>query len=266
MPLIFRIGGAPMPAAVGGGGDVFMRQSVFNNWPGQSANTPPDPQSTTQSLVFPSAVLPGSAIVLVGTLSNGGSVVASPTYQDAANGTWGSGTKLQQIDDTGQLQSMFLHCMQNSLGGWQTLDIVFANVEWQGAYLQEWINVPAASVIASTKNLQSGITATTTDLITSTGVAGAGNKAILLGFSAVTGDNNIANGGSGQGRPLVGSGFSGIDDPGVWNDNGEENTSTSPVMRAESQSFSSMGTVAATFTGTGGTDSYATFGLALKSN
>jgi hypothetical protein len=247
-------------------GPASLRQSVFNNWPGQSANTPPDPQSTTQSLTLPSSVLAGSTMVLVGTLSNGGSVVASPTYSDSANGTWGSGTKLQQIDDTGELQSMFLHCLQNSLGGWTTLNITFANVEWQGAYLQEWYGVPAASLIASVKNLQSGITATTTDLITSTGVAGAGNKAILLGFSAVTGDNNIANGGSGQGRPLVGSGFAGIDDPGVWNDNGEENTSTSPVMRAESQSFSSMGTVAATFTGTGGTDSYATFGLALKSN
>lgn len=239
-----------------------LRQSVFNNWPGQSALG--DPQSLTQSLTLPSAVLPGSTMVLVGTLSNGGAVVASPTYSESGDGTWGSGTKLQQIDDTGQLQSMFLHCLQNTAGGWNVLNITFANFEWQGAYLQEWVNVPAASVIASTKNLQSGITATTTDLITSTGVAGAGAVAILLGFSAVTGDNNIANGGSGQGRPLVGTGFSGIDDPGVWNDHGEENTSTSPVMRVESQFFSSgMGTVAATFTGTGGTDSYASFGLAL---
>lgn len=260
MPAIYL----PQPPAVVGG-QAFVRQSIGNNWPGQSALG--NPQSTTQSVTLPLPVLTGSTMVLTGTLSNGGSVVASPTYSDAANGTWSSGTKLQQLDDTANLQSMFFHCLQNSQGGWTTLNILFANVEWQGVYLQELVNVPTASLIASAKNLQSGISAITADLITSTAVAGAGNKALLLGFSAVTGDNSVANGGSGLGHPLAGTGFTSLDE--VWNDNGEENTSFAPLMRVESQFFASMGNVAATFTvaGTGtGTDSYANFAAAFKSN
>jgi hypothetical protein len=241
-----------------------MRQSVMGSWPGQNALG--DPQSLTQSLTLPSAVLAGSTLVLVQTLSNGGSTVAAPTNSDTVNGSWGSGPRLQQIDDTGGQQSLFLAVLQNSGSGSLTLNITYANLEWQGAYLQEWTNVPAASVIASNKRTQDNISATTTDLITSNTVAGASNKAVLIGFSSVMQDNSVANGGSGQGRPLVGTGFTGCDDPGVWNWNGEENTSTNPVMRVETQAFSSMGTVAATFTGTGGTDSYATIAVALKSN
>jgi hypothetical protein len=252
--------GALTPAT--GTGSATLLQSAFADAPGQNALG--DPQSLTQSITLPNPVTSGSYLVLVETVSNGGSTVTPPSNSDTVNGSWASGTKLQQIDDIGGQQSLLLFVKQNTGTGTLTLNITFPNLEWQGWYLQEWGNV--TGVIGSSKNTQDNDSSTTTDQVTSgTAIVGGGAKSVLIGFSSVMQDNSIANGGSGAGRPSVGTGFTEIDNPGVWNWNGEENTSLNPVMRVQMKSFSSAGSVQATFTPTGGAESYATFGLLLQS-
>jgi hypothetical protein len=244
--------------------NAFVRQSIFNNWPGQSANG--DPQNTNQSLTLPSNVLATSALVVFGTLSNGGSVVAAPTLNDTLNGA--GYTKLEQTDDTNSVgwQSTFLFYLPNSLAGAYRLDVVFANVEWQGIAVLEVTNVPAAPLIDHKSAKTLGYTATTTDDLSSGVLAGAGNKAILIGLGQTLGDASVLNGGSGLGRPNKGTNFTTLLE--VWNDNGEENTSFAPTGLIETQFFASMGNVAATFTGTGGTapDDLAMHAVALLSN
>lgn len=239
---------------------AFVRQYVFNNWRGQNALG--DPQSLTQAVALPSSVLAGSTIAVFSTLSNGGATGTPPGLTDTPNGA--AYTLLEQVDDIAQLQSLFLQMKQNSAAGAYALNLVFANVEWQGVAVLEIANVPAASLIAHASNLQTGVTSTATDLITSTAVAGAGNKALLIGHGQSTADSSVANGGSGLGRPNHGTGFSTVIE--IWNLLGGENTSNAPSALIEAQSFASMGNVAATFTGTGGTDNLGTIAFAVKSN
>lgn len=239
---------------------AFVRQTVFNNWRGQ--NVLGDPQSLTQAVTLPSNVLLGSTIAVFLTLSNGGATGTQPSLSDTINGA--AYATLEQVDDLPQLQSLFLQMKQNSAAGAYTLNLTFANVEWQGVAVLEIANVPAASLIAHKSNLQSGVTSTAADFITSTAVAGAGNKALLIGHGQSTADSSVANGGSGLGRPNHGTNFSTIIE--IWNLLGGENTSNAPSALIESQSFASMGNVAATWTGTGGTDNLGTIAFAVKSN
>jgi hypothetical protein len=260
---ILRLGGGAVLAIPGAGTNASVRQSSFNDWPGQ----PGDPQSLTESIDFSASlgnILAGSALIVVGTLSNGGAHVAAPSISDTTNGSYGS--PLQQIDDTGEQQSMFMWLFQNSAAGSApTLNATFANLEWQGLYWVEVINVPATCLIGSNALNVTNFTSTATDFLTcGTAITGSGQKALVFGFSESTGDADVANGGSGLGHPFAGTGYTTLDQP--WNWGGRENTSTAPVMRSEIQFFSSLSSVSPTFTGTGGTDSVADMGLALASN
>lgn len=240
---------------------AYVRQSNFGSWPGQSALG--DPQSLTQTLTLPLNVLAGSALVLFATDSNGGNPGPSISLSDTLSNSY---SQKQKIDDTlsSGWQSTYAYVVQNTSAGALTLTATYGNVEWQGLMLLEIANVPASCYLGVNGNLQTGYTATTTDGITSNTIAGGGVRAILLGFGMALGDQGVPNGGSGLGRPNAGTGFSTVSE--IWNWHGEENTSNAPAAIVTYKNYSSMGTVAATFTGTGGTDDYSSIAIALQSN
>lgn len=241
---------------------AFIRQSVSNNWPGQ----PGDPQSLTQSVALPSAVLAGSTIVVFGTQENLGTLIAAPTLSDTLNGAaYTLREKTDDIDSPDGLLSGYTWYLPNTAAGSYTLNLTYAHLEWQGVVVLEVSGVPAASLIGSNSAQSNGFTSTTADALSSGTIVGGGQKAILIGMGQSIADFGVANAGSGLGRPEHGTNFTTVAE--VWNLGGREGTSLAPSTMIESQNFASMGTVAATFTGTGGrADDLNIHGIALKSN
>jgi hypothetical protein len=225
---------------------------------GQSGN-----QSQSRTVALPQPVLAGSTLLVFATESNGGSTGAHIGVTDTLGSTY---TLVQQEDDTQtpEWQSVYMYAAYNASSGSVSVTADFGVLIWQGLVVMEVANVSPTPLIGSVKNLQKNISSTTTDLITSTAIAGGINNAILIGLSMVTDDQNAANGGSGKGRPNAGTGFT--DYLETWNWQGAENTSNSPSAMVVYRNSSSLGDAAVTMTPTGGTDDYVTLAIALQSN
>jgi hypothetical protein len=257
MPLIFRRSG--MPSFVSNA--AYIRQFAAGSW--QGLNAYGDPQSLVETVTLSLDVLAGSALVLFATDSNGGSTGPAISVSDTRGNTYSLKKQIDDLLSTGW-QSTYTFLAQNTPAGPLTLTATYGNLLWQGLALFEITGVPASCFIDINGNLQTGYTATTTDGITSNTVVGAGAKALLIAHGMALGDQSVANGGSGLGRPDAGTGFTNYAE--IWNWQGQENTSLSPSAMVAYRNYASMGTVAATFTGTGGNDDYATTAIALLSN
>lgn len=244
-----------------------IRQVIFDNFPGQ----PGDNQNLDRSVTLSLNVLAGSTLIVFGTQENLGTAIAVPTLSDTLNGAgYTLKEKTDDVDSPDGLLSGYTWYLPDSVGGAYTLNVHFQNLEWQGICAIEVTGVPAASYIGSSSAQSNGFTSTTTDALSTGTIVGGSQKAILIAMGQSIADFGTAQGGSGLGRPNAGTGFSHIvsaGDNGIWPLNGREGTSLASSTMIESQNFTSMGTVAATFTGTGGrADDLNLHAIALKSN
>lgn len=243
-------------------GAAFVRQLASVNFPGQ----PGDSQSQNRSVSLTDFnVLAGSAIVVFGTMENEGTAIQVPDLTDTLNGVYAAPKeKTNDVASPLGLLSAYTWLFPNSAAGALRLDAFFLNLEWQGLCILEVAGVKAAPYIASSSAIVHSFNSAAADGLSAGTMVGGGKKAIVLAMGQSISDFGTALGGSGLGRPNQGTGFSIVTE--VWNLNHRENTSDAPSAMIQTRSFSSMGTVDTTFTGTGGAnDDFNLHTIALES-
>lgn len=202
-----------------------------------------NPGATSFTGQFPQATLAGSA--LVAYVVNSNDVLSGNFYQpsDPVNGNW------PQLDIITNAAGSNINCSQFLFAGAAAIPgadlITLSNAKATddfSAFVIEWTGVSSSPLVTHTTNVQTGITSTSPDAVTTGSMSAGSNPAVVLGFVFDSTGNNTTQ----ENAPVPGTGFTGYTWyfwPASAGVPGDGNVAT-----VEWQHFTSPGSQAATFT------------------